>query len=408
MRVSSSTIFDANVASLTQQQSRLLHTQQQISTNRRLLTPADDPTAAAQALQVSQADSTNTEYVKNLDVVQSSTGISEGILQTVSTVLQDIQTSVLQAGNVATLSNSDRKSLASDLQGRLDELTTLANSKDSVGNYLFSGFQGKTQPFVNTVAGTQYMGDDGQRLIQVSANRQLAASDSGADIFMRIKNGNGTFTTQAAVANTGSGIASVGYVVNPAALTGHAYTVKFTSATTYDVYDTTLDPTMAAAPLSPGNLYQGGQAVTIANSMQFDIQGSPNTGDQFTVTPSTTEPVFKTISDLIKTLNTAVIPGNVASTTQATASTNTALNGLDRALDNVLTTRASLGARLNEVDSLKTTGTDLGIQYKQVLSQLQDVDYNKAISDLTQQQTMLQAAQKSFLQIQNLSVFNYM
>lgn len=407
MRVSSSTIFDANVASLTQQQSKLLHTQQQISTNRRILTPADDPTAAAQALQVSQADATNTEYVKNLDVVQSSTGISEGILQTVSTVLQDIQTSVLQAGNVATLSNSDRKSLASDLRGRLDELTTLANSKDSVGNYLFSGFQGKTQPFVNTVAGTQYMGDDGQRLIQVSANRQLAASDSGADIFMRIKNGNGTFTTQAVAANTGSGLASVGYVVDPTALTGHAYAVKFTSATTYDVYDTTLDPTMAAAPLSPGNPYQSGLAITLGG-MQFDIQGAPATGDQFTVTPSVTEPVFKTISDFINSLNTAVIHGSLASTTQATASTNIALNGLDRALDNVLTTRASLGARLNEVDSLKTTGTDLGIQYKQVLSQLQDVDYNKAISDLTQQQTMLQAAQKSFLQIQNLSVFNYM
>jgi len=39
---------------------------------------------------------------------------------------------------------------------------------------------------------------------------------------------------------------------------------------------------------------------------------------------------------------------------------------------------------------------------------LQDVDYNKAITDLTQQQTGLQAAQKSFLQVMNLSIFNYM
>jgi flagellar hook-associated protein 3 FlgL len=66
-----------------------------------------------------------------------------------------------------------------------------------------------------------------------------------------------------------------------------------------------------------------------------------------------------------------------------------------------------LGLRLNEIDALQSSGEDLGLQFKQTLSGLQDVDYNKAVSDLTQQQMSLQAAQKSFLKIADLSLFSY-
>ena len=51
-------------------------------------------------------------------------------------------------------------------------------------------------------------------MIQVTANEQLPASDSGANIFMSIKNGNGTFVTQARLSNNGTGLSA--NVVNPA------------------------------------------------------------------------------------------------------------------------------------------------------------------------------------------------
>lgn len=402
MRISTSAIYDVSVTMLNQQQRNLLNTQQQLASGRRLLTPADDPAGAARVLEVTQSDAANTQYARNLDTAQGSLAFSEGILQTVTTLLQGIHTTAVSAGNIGTLSNSDRKMLAGDLQSRLDELIGLANSTDGLGNYLFSGFQGRVQPFVNTAAGVQYMGDDGQRLIQGNASRQLVASDSGADIFMRIKNGNGTFVTQAAAANTGSGIASQGSVTNPALLTGNNYLVTFTSAATYDVTNTT-----TATVLSTGNSYVSGQAISF-DGMQFDISGAPASGDQFTIAPSTNESVFKTISDLINALNTPVIAGSAASSTQLASSLNHALNGLDRSLNNVLTVRASLGTRLRELDSLKAAGDDLGFRYKQTLSQLQDVDYNKAISDLTQQQANLQAAQKTFKLVSDLSLFNYL
>lgn len=405
MRIATSTLYDVNVAALNLQQAKLLQTQQQISSGRRMVTPADDPAAAALALNVSQADAANTQHGGNIDRAQTALALSEGVLQGVTSLVQDVQTITVNAGN-GSLSNSDRRMLASDLQSRLDELIVQANHTDATGNYLFAGFQGNTTPFVNTAGGVQYLGDDGQRMVQVSTAGQVATNDSGANIFMRIKNGNGAFVIQPAAANTGSVIASQGMVVNPALLTGNNYQVAFNVAaggvTTYSVTNTT-----TATVISAGNPYTSGQAITF-DGMQFDVSGTPANGDQFNVTPSIHESVFKTISDLINTLNTGIIPGNVASATQYNANLNRALNGLGRSLDNVLTTRASIGSRLRQLDSEQSTVSDLGIQYQQVLSQLQDLDYNKAITDLTRQKTSLEAAQKSFLQVQNLSMFNYM
>ena len=87
---------------------------------------------------------------------------------------------------------------------------------------------------------------------------------------------------------------------------------------------------------------------------------------------------------------------------------STALGGLDTSLDNVLTTRAQIGSQLVEVEQLGFIGSDLDLQYATTLSSLQDLDYNEAISRLTQQKTYLQAAQQSFLKTIGLSLFNYL
>ena len=408
MRISTSSIYNANVSLLNQQQAQLLHTQQQIATQRRILTPADDPIASARALEVSQSDASNSQYAINRNAVQHSASLAESVLQSVTDLLQDVRTVAVNAGNGG-INNSDKQTFATDLCGRLEELLTLANSTDGIGNYLFSGFQGRTQPFANNNAGVQYQTDDGQRMIQVSNSRQLAASDSGADIFMRVKNGNGTFIAQAATANTGSGIVSLGAVTNPALLTGNNYQVTFSVAagvTTYGV--TNITPgALVPVPVAAGTPYVSGQVISF-DGLQFDVTGAPASGDVFTVAPSTNESIFKTISNLITALRTPNPQGGAVAAAEFTNSRNKALNSLDRGIDNVLTVRASLGTRLSELDALQSAGESMGVQYKEMLSQLQDVDFNKAISDLNQQKTSLEAAQKSFMAVSGLSLFNYM
>ncbi len=400
MRISSGSVFDTNVNMLNQQQTTLLHTNQQVSSGRRMLTPADDPAASANVLQVAQADGSNTQYTTNRNAAKSSLGLTEAVLQSVTTVIHDAKEMAVEAGNGA-LSPDDRKSIATALQGRLDELIALANSTDGTGNYLFSGFQGKTIPFINTAAGVQYMGDDGQRKVQVSSSRQMPISDSGAEIFMRVRSGNGKFVSEASENNTGSASVGQGSVTDPRQLTGTGYTLNFTSPTSYDVTDS------HGWVVSQDNHYGDNESI-ILPGMQISMMGTPAAGDTFTVSMSANEGLFKTMADLITALKTTNPLGEATTSGQLTSSLSKAMSGLDQGLDRVLTVRAALGARMNELDSLQATGEDLGLQYKQTLSTLQDLDYNKAISDLNRQTTSLTAAQKSFKQVAELSMFNYM
>ena len=81
---------------------------------------------------------------------------------------------------------------------------------------------------------------------------------------------------------------------------------------------------------------------------------------------------------------------------------------LDQALDHILSKQTSIGARRIELQSLTDVAADLNIQYRQDISKLQDLDYTEAISDLTNQKMVLEAAQLSFKQVSQMSLFNYL
>ena len=389
MRISTNTLFETGSARLSDLQARLSKTQVQLSTGRRILTPADDPVAASQALDLTQAQGVNLQFATNRQSAKSSLNQEESTLASATSLLQDTKTLVIQAGN-AVLSNSDRASIATDLSGRLDDLIALSNARDGTGSYLFSGYQTATAAFTKTPTGAQYQGDQGQRFAQVDTSRQIALGDAGNTVFEQNK----TIVTATGV-HTGTGTISVGAVVDATALTGDSYSVNFTDPATYDVVDTTTNAT-----LSSGNAYTSGQSVTFAG-LSFDINGSPAAGDTFTAKPSNNQSIFKALSDLITQLQT---PG----TAGLSAGLAAANGNIDQGLDNVLTVRASVGSRLKELDSLDSAGADRNVQYAQTLSQLQDLDYTKAITDLTEQQTILTAAQQSFAKIAGLSLFNYL
>lgn len=405
MRISTSAFYENSSSKISDLQSGVAQKLAQISANRRILTPADDPVAAAAALEVTQQVAVNTQFEANRTSAKAALSLQESILGNYTNVLQNIKTLTVSAGNGA-LDDTQRKFIASELTSNYEELIGFANTRDSAGNFIFSGYQSTVQPFTSTAAGVVYNGDQGQRQLQVSTSRQLALNESGDAIFERIKTGNGTFTTAAAASNTGGSIAGPGSVTNAALLTGHNYAIDFTvtgGATSFKAYDLTIDPSKAT-PLPASGPYTAGQSIAF-DGLQFDISGTPANADSFNVKPSTNQSIFKSVSDLITVLNTPT--AGTAAKANLTASLSAANTNLSSALDTVLTVRAAGGARLQELDTLDSEGTDRGLQYAATLSSLQDLDYAKAITELTQQQVTLQAAQQSFVKVANLSLFNY-
>jgi len=315
--------------------------------------------------------------------------------------LQNVHQTVVSAGN-ASYSDADRKARATELRSQLDSLVTLANSTDDKGQFLFSGYQASTKPFVQTGLNIQYAGDQGQRLTQVSSSRQLAISDAGAEVFERIKSGNGVFQTAADPLNTGTGIIDIGSVIDPVSLTGDEYEINFTvtnGVTTFDVVNTTTGTSVSA-----GNSYTNNHAISF-DGVQLNIKGNPVDGDKFTVSPSNNQSIFETVSKAITALETPSSgqPGNTRLTNVLGAS----LQDVENDLEHVLSKQTAIGARLQEIDTLDSVGSDQDIQFQQSLAELQGVDFAKAISDLQRQQLYLQAAQQSYVKISGLTLFNF-
>ena len=406
MRISTANLYATSTNQLNTLQGALARTQMQLSTDRRLLTAADDPVASARALEVSQSQEINAQFATNRNSAKSSLAQVESTLQNTGDLLQDIQTLAVSAGN-ATMLPSDREKLATELEGRLADLLGVANTADGAGGYLFSGYKTTTQPFTSSPGGATYQGDQGVRQLQVSDSRKLPLSASGSAIFDAIPTGNGTFQTKAGD-NKGSALISSGSVVDRTVLTSTKYEIKFdVSATTPPVTTYSVNTKDPDGPVADkqGLPYKDGNQIEIGG-MAFDIKGVPAQDDTFSIAPSKKQSVFTTVTDLISTLRLA----GEGSTGKAalTNGLNTALDNLKNAHENVLTVQASVGAHMKELDYLDSTGDDLDIQYASTLDDLVGLDTVKAISDFSQQQMTLQAAQMSFKTMSGLSLFNYL
>jgi len=406
MRISTSMIYSSGTTNLNKLQSDLYNLQNQLSTNRRVLTPSDDPVAAAQALVVDQQRSINQRFIDNQSNANQQLADLDTRLGSVGDLLQSVMASAVQAGNGA-YTDGDRKTIASDIRQRFDELVGLANSADSMGNYVFSGYRGTTQPFtLGGVVGSRtvsYNGDDGNRQLQVGASRFMDVSASGSDVFVRIPQGNGAFTFTAAAGNTGTGIAS-----SPSTVTGFdgsSYQITFTAANTYDVTKT--DPA-GAVTTTTGNSYTSGSPLTLSGAgISVSISGTPAVGDQFNVSPSSNQDIFTTLDKMIGALETN-ISGNATATAAFQNTMNSVTQSLSQALDHVLTRQTAVGSRQNELDALTSQAKDLDLQYQSNLSDLQDLDYTSAITSLTNKKMVLEAAQASFSKISQLSLFSYL
>jgi flagellar hook-associated protein 3 FlgL len=83
------------------------------------------------------------------------------------------------------------------------------------------------------------------------------------------------------------------------------------------------------------------------------------------------------------------------------------IESLDQTQSAISATQVSVGGRLSTLQSQQTTYADLNVTYQAALSDVQSADPYTAISNLSLQQTALQASQQLFAQVKSMSLFNY-
>ncbi|MFL9959920.1 flagellar hook-associated protein FlgL [Paraburkholderia sediminicola] len=408
MRISTSQYFNMNVATMSDQQAQLSQLYAQISSGVSLSTPADNPLGAAQAVQLSSTATTLSQYTTNQTAALSSLQQEDSTLGSVNTVLGSIHTLILQAGD-GSLNNGNRGAIATQLQGLTSQLMTLANSTDPQGNYLFAGFQSTAQPYSTNSAGVvTYSGDTGTRTVQINDSSTIQTADNGLSIFGSVAPVGTSAVPAAAANNTGSGVIGSVSLTNPTDPTNaDTYTITFTSPTTYTVSQTS--PATPGVPGTPGpsQTFTAGSAITLGGQ-SVSITGTPNATDSFTVTPATqgSMDVFANLNQLITTLQTPV--SGAASTASFQSALTTSATQLENTINNVVTARANVGGREQEVQALQTVTQANTLETSTNLTDLTQTNMVKAISQYTLTQTALQAAQQAFVKIQSVSLFQYL
>lgn len=315
MRLSSSTIYQKNTDSIIDGQSKWQKTGLNLGTGKKIATPSDDPVGSTKALTLKQDRSILGQYETTIRDLKNSLNFQDRILGSSVEVISKIRESLVYAGN-ETLSDDDRESLATALQGMKNQLTSLANSRDANGRYSFAGTKNDKPPFVVDESGkVSYAGGKLSMNVSVNATRNVAIGFTGIEAFM-----SGTTVTEP----DGS----------------------LSQKNVFDSIDYALD--------------------ALKLKLQDNVAGEHEQ--------------FRTLLDK-------------------------ALRGIDNSINNIGTIRAAGGSLLAEFDKLDDLGASLDVDFQTQISDVEDVDYSKATSDYMRQQAGLEAAQKTFLYMQNMSLF---
>lgn len=409
MRISSQQAFNLGVQGIQRNYAEAIRTQQQISTGNRILTPADDPVASVRLMQLEQQQNMLTQYKDNLVAANNSLVQEESTLNAVNTIMHKVRELATRAGNGA-LNQGDRQSIAAELREREDELLGLMNTRNARGEYLFAGFQGKTEPFVREGDGSfTYHGDEGQRRLQIASTLTVPISDNGKKVFQDVINAGRLDVNYTAPAGSTLS-ASTPMVQDEVAFDtfpDSGIEIRFLPAPdekSYEIYE--LGGTV---PLQTGSLDDDDkkQDTVVFRGAVIHLDGVPVGGESIEVNEDGSrykQGVLDTIYQLRQALE--ELPDSPEGNRGVRDAVAIALTNIDHGMVTIDATRGDIGARLNIIETTQTDNESVALVNKEVQAELREVDYPEALSRLSFQSIILEAAQQSYVKVSQLTLFN--
>lgn len=404
-RLGSANAYDTVVGNLETRQSNLTKIQEQLSTGKKITTPGDDPTGAAQAERALNRLSRIATDQRALDAQKNSITLAESTLGDITDALQQVRDLVTSAGN-ASYSTAERKTVANQIAGLSQRILSLANTQDSNGQPLFAALGSALKPFAGPATSPDYT-FDGLPGTSATGTYTIPASLDGESAFMLQPARDGVYNVQISNGATAPNlISSPVSITNASAVTGSSYSVQvtaFNAATgtvDYDLTETPTSgpPTTTSFPSVPWTK-NGGFTVTGMQGLTMSVSGTPKVGDTLAVAPNSS--VFATVDKAVNDI------GNATSSAAASQAVAQALNNIDISLGRISAVRGQAGDLLNRADIISSSNDKRSIEQESNRSNAEDADMVKTISQFQNQSTGYQAALQSYAQIQKLSLFNY-
>lgn len=398
MRISTLAIYNQNISSMNRQQTEFMKISQQIASGKRIVNISDDPQAMTQAINISQSQAVTNQFREARVGVRNALSQEESVLNSVNDMYSRAKTLLVQASS-DTMSDADRTAVANELRGIYEALIGLANTRDGTGRYLFGGYQDDSAPFVRDASGNvSYVGNLEVREQQVDGQRLMPVGHSGEQIFRSVHT-SAPYRAEAAMDNQGTvTYSSISITDSTAPTYGQGFDIEFgenngqlqyrVNGGAWNDYE------------SPMTLELGGVSI--------DLKGTPVAGDSIRLArgDENNTDIFRAFEKALAVLEQPADTATKKATQQNTL--RTVMNELDNGMDNVLTIRAEVGARLNELDALDAIGGNRTLAYEQARSDLVDLDYIEAAAQYSIRMVGLQAAQQAFVDMKGMSLFNFL
>ncbi|MCF2859355.1 flagellar hook-associated protein FlgL [Pseudoalteromonas sp. SMS1] len=410
MRLSHNMIFRNNLDSILNSQQEVNKSMKQVTTQKRVLTASDDPSAMARSLLYSDRIQTNEQYTKNLTMLKSRLDTQEGVLDNIKDSLTRAHVLTVQAGNGA-LTPPDRAALSEELSAIKTAVLDLMNAKTEDGRYIFSGYQDNTKTYAYDSAAGRYAynGDQGQHKIKVAEGVEIKSSDNGFDVFESVDQ-RLNVTQNTGFNNTGGVTASTVYVKEQADFE-QFHKANYNPDPAAAATGNQIIITMAAGTPNSYTLTQGGTNIgtgTFAGNrinfggMEVDISGALPGSTTIELEPPQKDNVLNTLDTLINTLENQSLSDDDYRQVLADS-----MVGIENAKNRVSQIQSGLGGRLNTATRITDANGDLDVNNQIARAELIEVDMAEAITELTKHETALQASQATYGRLSNLSLLDY-
>ena len=182
MRVSNQMTVDASLSDLYRTMDNLMKSQQELSSQKRVNSPSDDPFSAYKAIGARSQVSIIEQYSKNIDDINGWVGATDTALTSVNEDLQEVRTLAVSAAN-GTLDDSQRGTIADQVDQLRDAIVQLGNTKYT-DRYLFSGTNTKTKPFTWSGTDVTYSGNSASMNRDIGPGAQVKTNMTGEEVFM--------------------------------------------------------------------------------------------------------------------------------------------------------------------------------------------------------------------------------
>ncbi len=367
----------------------------QLSTLKRINKPSDDPAGMTTVMNYRDMLASMEQYGRNIDSCASWLNITESTLSSVNDILVKIQEMALSQAN-ATATAATREQAAAALQPLIDQMLSLANTKLG-DSYIFSGTKTGTKPFeaeaavyaggpANAARGNTYEGKasvSGTYTGDVNTTYVLkivTGGDLDKATYQVSTDGGKTWGEESDVGDLASGTVDL----------GSGLSIAFTGGTFADGDTFTVDA------FALGYYRGNGEEMTLNIGKDHTMHYSFSGEAVFTDKGAGTVDVFGTLNDL-----TAALAGNDAEGIRAT------LDGLKEAQQQVTRYQAICGTRTNDLEVTKSNYEALKENITGLMSNVEDADVTKLITDFQMKQIALQASYYMAGEIGKISILNF-